>query len=264
MSTKPNKTSLLKHFQKDPTLFAYHIGDLDDFFFSYCDWPTLKSNDDKIAEALLIYNHPEYSTVMAFGLTDQFPDFLKASLDRFPDKFYCHFQKPHGAIIKEKYAEKPLGDYLKMSLTLFHQHHDNDDPHLIKLTEEDNDRILLFYKTAYPDGYYDPRTLETGHIVGYVKDRQLQAVAGLHVYSKQFNIAVLGSIAVLPEFRGRGLATKITSQLTANLIAENKSVENKLVCLNVKADNDPAISCYKKLGFEITHHYQESAFEKIK
>ncbi len=266
MTTQPTKATLLAHFKKDPTLFAYHIGDLDDFFYSYCDWPTLKNTDgtikeaESIDEALLIYNHPNYTTVMAFGLTDKFGEFLEGSLDQFPDKFYCHFQEPHGAIFRTRFAEEPLGAHLKMHLTNFTKLHDENDSHLVKLNPSDNDMITQFYKIAYPDGYYDPRTLETGHVIGYIKDQQLQAVAGLHVYSKKYNIAVLGSIAVLPDCRGRGLGTIVTSKLTENLLVGNRLV----CCLNVKADNYSAISCYKKLGFETIHHYQESAFTKLR
>ena len=33
-----NKERLSEHFQKDPVLFAYHLGDLDDFYFKDCQW----------------------------------------------------------------------------------------------------------------------------------------------------------------------------------------------------------------------------------
>ena len=87
-------------------------------------------------------------------------------------------------------------------------------------------------------------------------DDRLLAVAGVHVCSDEYKVAVLGSIATHPEHRGRGLATTLTSHLTAELVNEGK-----LVCLNVKADNLPAIRCYKKLGFETIHEYEEALFE---
>jgi ribosomal protein S18 acetylase RimI-like enzyme len=206
-----------------------------------------------IEEALLVYNNPLFVTVMAFGLTDAFPDFLRRSLPELPDKFFCHFRSPDDALLRSGFAVESLGTHLKMALGEYQKCHDDDDPCIIRLDISHLDKLFVLYDSAYPDGYFDQRMLVTGKFFGYVGEGDILAVAGVHVYSKENRLAVLGSIATRPEHRGRGLATRLTSKLTAELVDENMTV-----ALNVKADNTPAITCYRNIGFDIKHHYEEA------
>ncbi|MEE9443470.1 MAG: GNAT family N-acetyltransferase [candidate division Zixibacteria bacterium] len=257
MAQTNDKKKLITHFRKDPVLFAYHIGDLDDFFFPLCQWPARTNDNDEIEEAILIYNNPLFVTVMAFGLTESYEPFLQREFEHFPKTFFCHFQDKYRDIFKSKYNEEPFGKHLKMKLGKFTKQHDDNDKNIIRLSMNHLDMIEEFYSRAYPDGYFDPRMLKTNKYFGYIENEILQSVAGLHVYSDEYKIAVLGSIATHPDYRGRGLATKVTSKLAREL-----SAENKLVCLNVKADNIHAVKCYGKIGFDIVHEYEEARFSK--
>jgi predicted GNAT family acetyltransferase len=94
--------------------------------------------------------------------------------------------------------------------------------------------------------------LDTGYYVGIRERGRLVCVAGVHVYSARQKVAALGNIATLPEARGRGHAQAATAVLCRRLL---KTVTH--VCLNVKADNQAAIACYRKLGFEVVASYEE-------
>jgi predicted GNAT family acetyltransferase len=98
--------------------------------------------------------------------------------------------------------------------------------------------------------------LQTGKYFGFVDGDELAAVAGVHVVSDEQKISVLGNITTHPGQRGNGLATRLTQHLVSELVGEGK-----MVCLNVKADNAPAIACYQKLGFVKVHKYEEALFE---
>jgi len=251
-----NKERLLEHFRQDPVLFAYHIGDLDDFFFDRCQWAATYYKSTRIDECLLVYNGPATPTVLAFGLSNRFPALLDEALELLPERFYCHFLEPYRAHLAERYTEQPLGTHIKMKLGEFTPRHGDNDPHLIRsLTVNDLPELTTFYKAAYPESYFDARMLETGKCLGCFDDGRLLAAAGIHVFSEQYNVAVLGNIATLPEHRGNGLATQVTSHLVADLTADNRTI-----ALNVKADNAPAIACYESLGFAKTHDYEESLF----
>jgi predicted GNAT family acetyltransferase len=77
------------------------------------------------------------------------------------------------------------------------------------------------------------------------------SVAGVHVYSRQHKVAALGNITTRPDARGKGLATTVTARLCQELL--RAGIE--CVGLNVKADNQSAITCYEKLGFERVADY---------
>jgi predicted GNAT family acetyltransferase len=98
--------------------------------------------------------------------------------------------------------------------------------------------------------------LHTGKYLGVFDRHRIIAVAGVHVSSDKHRVAVLGNVTTRPDYRGRGLATRLTYTLTRELVNENK-----MVCLNVKADNTPAITCYEQLGFVTEHQYREALFE---
>jgi ribosomal protein S18 acetylase RimI-like enzyme len=126
----------------------------------------------------------------------------------------------------------------------------------IQLGEEDEEELLDFYQIAYPNGYFDPYMLRTGKYYGIKIDNKIQSVAGIHVYSKHYSIAVLGNIATLPSTRGKGFASKCIIRLLESF----KS--NIHIGLNVKKDNFSAVNLYKRLGFLIHLPYEEGLFEK--
>jgi ribosomal protein S18 acetylase RimI-like enzyme len=252
-----DKKRLLEHFRKDPVLFAYHIGDLDDFFFPHCQWGASYGSSPRIEECVLVYTGLNLPTVLAFGVSEKFAGLLEELIPLLPETFYCHYQDPYGDIFNQVFAGSDLGIHCKMKLRRFRKHKpDKAGAGVIRLDQSHEKQLVSLYETAYPDNYFSIRMLVTGKYFGCFVGDQLVAVSGVHVDSAKYGIAVLGNITTHPDFRGMGLAQAATSKLVEELIGEGKQV-----CLNVKADNAPAIHCYEKLGFEIVHEYREALFE---
>jgi len=255
-----DKDRLWRHFQKDPALFAYHIGDLDDFFFRDCQWAAsyITKRHPIIEDVILIYYGLATPTVLAFGLTERFPDLVKETLDILPDRFHCHFQSCSGDIFRSLYREEPLGTHYKMRLNNLGPAPEGlTGSHIVTLDESHVAQLADLYSRAHPNNYFTPRMLETGRYRGLWHDGRLVATAGVHVVSDQYAIAALGNIATDPEFRGRHFARTITWSLTREL-----HDEGKLVCLNVRADNLPAIRCYERIGFAVAHTYEAATFTR--
>ena len=54
--------------------------------------------------------------------------------------------------------------------------------------------------------------LETGKYFGIRREGILVSVAGIHVYSPEYDVAALGNITTHPDFRGQGLGRKVTAR----------------------------------------------------
>jgi ribosomal protein S18 acetylase RimI-like enzyme len=252
-----DKKRLQNFFRKAPGLFAYHLGDLDDFYFEHCQWPIICDRQGRIEEAALLYSGGRLPALLAFGLTDKYGELLGQLAELLPPRFYCHHQGEYRDFLAEEYRRTPLGIHLKMKLEAFMPVTAPGDREAIKrLDGSHQEELQSLYDRAYPGHYFNQHMLATGKYFGYESDGRLAAVTGVHVDSARYRVAVLGNIVTAPEHRGRGLATRLTSHLTAELDSEGK-----MVCLNVKADNAAAIRCYAKLGFASVYEYEEAYFE---
>lgn len=107
-------------------------------------------------------------------------------------------------------------------------------------------------RASYPASYFEPVNLERGPYVAIRDAHGLAAIAGVHVYSQALRVASLGNIATRPDARGRGHARRITAALCRLL-----EPEVDVIGLNVRADNAPAIACYRAVGFEARAAYDE-------
>ncbi len=255
-----DKERLRTHFQKDPVLFSYHLGDLDDFFFSHCQWAAIYSGAEHLPvvdDVILVYSGGRLPTVMAFGVSSRFGWFLEEIRDLLPYEFFCHFQARDRNRFEGVFDEIPLGMHHKMRLdaTRVSRRSEESTLDIRRLDDSHHPALVELYSNAYPDNYYDRRMLATGKYFGVFEQGKIVAVAGVHVYSTEYKIAVLGNITTAPVARRRGLAGAVTSHLCAELTAEGN-----LVCLNVKSDNAAATHCYEKLGFVKVHEYEEARF----
>lgn len=253
-----DKKKLHKFFLKDPVLYSYHIGDLDDFYFEHCQWAVTYGKEPFIKETALIYYGLDTPSVLAFGQTEAFGPFLENLLDILPGKFFAHYQKQWLDILKLRYTQQPLGTHLKMRLDSPERlrEYSANEPSIVRLEGVHEKELRELYARSYPGNYFDPHMLASNRYLGWFEKNRLAAVAGVHVHSDEYEVAVLGNITTDPDYRGKGLATRLTGALSREL-----SDEKKLVCLNVKIDNVPAIKCYERLGFVRAHEYEEGLFE---
>lgn len=254
-----DKERLLRHFEKDRVLFAYHIGDLDQFYFPNCQWYVDYGERARIEECLLLYTGLETPTVLAFGISDRYPPFLEEVVSLLPFKFYCHYFEKDREIFIREYDETDLGLFWKMKLDRFRAPEKSDTVDtgkIVRMNVTHSELLQKLYDEAYPGNYFDEKMLATGKYYGYFDGDNIVSVTGVHVDSREYTIAVLGNITTLPSYRGKGLAQALTAHLVEELIKEGKEV-----CLNVKGDNEPAIKAYEALGFKKTHEYREALFE---
>ena len=88
-----------------------------------------------------------------------------------------------------------------------------------------------------------------GEIVGYIMCRIESGLSGFGF--APFSLSKKGhiiSIAVLPEHRGKGLGRALIEKALETMM---KFYNAKSCYLEVRVSNEPAISLYKKVGFEV-------------
>lgn len=95
-----------------------------------------------------------------------------------------------------------------------------------------------------PDAFHE-RQVEDGAFFGARVAGELVSVAGTHVIAHGPSVAAIGNVFTRPEARGQGLATRVTAAVAAELLARGL----RTIVLNVAMDNEPALQCYRRLGF---------------
>lgn len=238
-------------------MFAYLLGDLDDFHFPHCQWAADYHERARIEEVILIYSGLKISVVQAFGVGESFSGLIEELVDLLPSEFYGHYQKTYHDNFLKQFNEKPLGDFVKMKLADNSKIKTDSDSNIKRLDDTNIKQLNQFYKQAYPECYFDERMLKSNLYFGFFKNNEIISVAGVHIDSKEYGVTALGNIATHPEHRGQGLATKVTSRLLNEII--NK---RDVITLNVKVKNTVAIKCYEDLGFVKTHDYCEGYFTR--
>ncbi|MAT96841.1 MAG: GNAT family N-acetyltransferase [Anaerolineaceae bacterium] len=240
-----DKARIEAFLRRDPILHMFGLGDLDDFYWPYTSWYGLEDNNE-IQQLVLTYIDAPNLVLMA--LTNERPEQMRQLLESIihllPKQLYVHLSPGLADVLATAYHLHPHGKFIKMAL--------NNSVGLSKvntsagtqLTIEDLPKIERFYQESYPENVFNKRMLQTGQYFGVCQDGRLLGIAGIHVYSPQYRVAVLGNIATHPDFRRQGVATAVTARLCQSL---KKTVDH--IGLLVQADNASAIACYTKLGF---------------
>lgn len=238
-------------------LHIYELGDLDDFFWPHTVWFANRS-DKEISALCLLYVGQSQPTLLALGSPGPLVTLIKSISGLLPNWFYAHVSPGVEAAFDKTFQLEPHGDHLKMSLKNPTKLLSTGTPRAVRLTPENLGEVLQLYRESYPGNWFDPRMLETREYFGIREGAKLVSIAGVHVFSPALRVAALGNITTHPGFRKKGLGKMVTRELCLSLL---KQVDH--VGLNVAANNQPAISCYKKLGFEIVAQYREFGVSKI-
>lgn len=252
-----DKSSIFSFLSRTAELQVYCIGDLDDFFWPHTTWFGL-AEDENILSIALLYTGLETPTLLCFYESrPEYPlELLKRIRAELPSRLYTHLSPGLTGLFKRDSKVVDFGAHYKMTLKRIPENVNDDN--IRRLSGGDLSSILTFYTASYPGNWFDGRMLETGKYFGYFMNGMLIGIAGIHVYSEKYRIAALGNIATHPDYRGQQIAYKLTSVLCKD-IKKNADV----IGLNVKADNEFAIRCYQKAGFEVVGEYDESLVESV-
>lgn len=120
--------------------------------------------------------------------------------------------------------------------------HADLDPEATLLTEEHIPAMLALTALVYP-AYFRAETAKLGDYVGIFRHGALAAMAGLRMAMDGYQ--ELSAICTHPDFRGQGLAGRLTRHLAAQVRSQGD-----IPFLHTESDN-PARGMYEKLGFRL-------------
>jgi len=247
-----DKASIEAFLRRNPELHIYALGDLDDFFWPHTTWYGWQEGTE-LRDIVLVYAGPGLPTVV--GISQQ-PDSmckrLREIVALLPQRFYAHLSPGVECVFGPTHRLDSHGLYRKMAMRDPSRVRNINCSWAARLRPSDSDDLVRLYGESYPGNWFDLRMLETGQYFGLHVDGRLVSAAGVHVYSEQYRVAAIGNVVTHPAHRNKGYAGLVTARLCQSLI---EKVEH--VGLNVKADNDAAIACYRKLGFETIAPYGE-------
>jgi RimJ/RimL family protein N-acetyltransferase len=256
MITLHDKSEIESFLQKNVFLHLYSLGDLDDFFWNYTTWYGSKEKEE-IKVIILLYMGLSLPILLALADDiEPMKELLQSIVHLLPPRFYAHLSPGLEEVLQAQFQLRPHGEHYKMALKHKSMLKDVDTSTVVRLSMDDLEDILKLYQVSYPGNWFDPRMLETNQYFGIKEENGLLSIAGVHVYSKQFNVAALGNIATHPDYRGHGLGKAVTARLCQSL---SEDIDH--IGLNVKTDNEGTIALYKKLGFEVVCSYGEFMVE---
>ncbi len=239
----------------DPVRCAYMLGDLDEAHRTFCTWYAVGPAGQPEA-IVLVYSALSVPVLITWGDAGGVDAILGAFSDQMPGRMMTHIQTEHLHVIDRYFESEELRPMLRMGLEAASFTPQPGARHtgasVERLGHRHTGDIMALFQ-HYPDVFFEPAQLDTGHYYGAIQDGRLASVAGVHVVSREDGVACLGNIVTHPDARGRGLSTACTSHLCQQLIADGVRV----LALNVARRNASAMRVYEKLGFHDHHTYLE-------
>jgi predicted GNAT family acetyltransferase len=127
-----------------------------------------------------------------------------------------------------------------------------------RLGLNDLDKIAALFDdhSDRPDAFTHEQ-LDLGIFYGAKEGEDLISISGTHIISEWASVAAIGNVFTHPNHRGKGWATKASAAVVSELIA----LGIHTIVLNVDMNNQPGLSCYRKLGFWPHYGYYEGVME---
>ncbi|MHB1921407.1 MAG: GNAT family N-acetyltransferase [Chitinophagaceae bacterium] len=125
---------------------------------------------------------------------------------------------------------------------------------IVPLQVEHIAQMLALTNLTQPGPFLD-RTIEFGNYLGIFHSGKLVAMGGERLHLDRFS--EISAICTHPDYQGRGFGSRLTAQLAQNILQQGRTP-----FLHARANNHPAISLYKKLGFYIRTEMNLHIFQK--
>lgn len=226
-------------FERDRLLAAYALADLDPDNVDTARWWVARRGGEIVAASLLVEVLP-FRPCFAMGEAEALAEVFRVM--REPRLIVA--VPPRGRIAVEQAYRLERADVMQRMTVDRDRFVPRADHPLTRLGPEHQAHLVELYGEASRAYFTSERLAREIYFAVYDGDR-IAAAAGTHVRSRQAGIAAVGNVLTRLAHRGRGMATAVTSAVTAAALAEHRDV-----VLNVRRDNAVAIRVYERLGYQ--------------
>lgn len=250
-----DKEFIQGRLEQDRRWAAYALGDLDEPFCRHASWFCASDG----SALTLLYR--EFATALLFCM-DASPAMSEVLCEVDRELGTADLQiscKPELApLVRSRFPISHERSLIRMALDPDHfscygdNDHDNGRHGIVRLGRRQLDDVETLFRDAAPE-FFLSWMLDEGVYWGVYERSALIAVAGTHIVSTRRRVACIGNVYTRPDRRARGLSTRVTAALAAELIRMGIDT----IVLTVVEGNDPAVRVYERLGFEIHCKYVE-------
>jgi ribosomal protein S18 acetylase RimI-like enzyme len=246
--------ALLRSFMERDMLYAaYAICDLDDREFARTRWGAAWSGGSIVA-LVMEYSGASPQPLFAMGREDGIVAVLR---DVIRPRLAFIASLPSAVPAISSVYRLDAGPQMVRMWVDRGRFRPTGDPALERLVPADAGELNRLYQLGF-GAWLPPQAISEGVYYGLRVNGRLVSAAGTHVVSPSARLAVVGNVLTHGDYRGRGYATAVTGAVTAELL---KSCDH--VALNVRADNPPAISAYRHLGYAEHIRFEERLAHRI-
>ncbi len=238
-----DRMALREILMRVPEENGYLLGDLDYPFFKQSRWFVASHKEHQLA-IVLLYEGLNEPCLLSAGSAEGVAEIFRRVSPDLPFEGWAKVPEAHrhGWELAVRLSKISHDQIMALDLTLFQL---QNTAHLVtELSLDDFPEMENFFSN-YPGNFFEISQVRDGRHVGAYVDGKLVSIAGTHVLSKEGGSAVLANIVTDADYRRRGLASTCTSHLINLLFSDG--IEH--ITLQVASDNNPAIACYKHLGF---------------
>ena len=229
--------------ETDRAWAVYALGDLAPGFWEVSEWYGAPGDEHAI---VLVYRAFETPVIFALGQ----PETIDMILEEIQAerKMYLSLRPEILPLIKKRWRVEGETAMWRMTVT-GESFRPAPRDGVARLGPDDWPALRELYDDGRPTGevpdFFNLEMVENGVFYGLREGGALVAAAGTHLVAPSEGVGAVGNVYTRRDRRGRGLAARVTSAVTAELLG----MDLRTVALNVNQQNAAALRVYEKLGY---------------